>query len=105
MPASNRDAHAFGDGWIVADGEDRMAVSSPDAFLWHFGGFRYCEFNKNTAARSGETYAHLCNNAWQTNFRVWVGGDLDFQFFLRPLQPGDEPMDILSKLSRAWLLP
>ena len=105
MPASNRDTHAFGDGWIVADGEDRMAVSSPDAFLWHFGGFRYCEFNKNPPARSGETYAHLCNNAWQTNFRVWVGGDLDFQFFLRPLLPGDEPMDILSKLSRAWLLP
>jgi hypothetical protein len=105
MPASNRDAHAFGDGWIVADGEDRMAVSSPDAFLWHFGGFRYCEFNRNQNPRSGETYAHLCNNAWQTNFRVWVGGDLDFQFFLRPLQPGEEPMDILSKLSRAWLLP
>ena len=105
MPASNRDTHAFGDGWIVADGEDRMAVSSPDAFLWHFGGFRYCEFNRNPAARSGQTYAHLCNNAWQTNFRGWVGGDLDFQFFLRPLLPGDEPMDILSKLSRAWLLP
>ena len=105
VPASNRDAQAFGDGWIVADGENRMAVSSPDAFLWHFGGFRYCEFNKNTAARSGETYAHLCNNAWQTNFRVWVGGDLDFQFFLRPLEADDEPMDILSKLSRTWLLP
>jgi hypothetical protein len=103
LSASNRDEHAFGDGWIVQDGTHRLAVSSPDAYLWHFGGFRYCEFNKHPRSRTGEVYAHLLNNAWQTNFRVWTGGDLSFDFLLRPLSSDEAPQEVLTALSSLWL--
>lgn len=105
MEQGNRDMHAFGDGWILGDGSSRLAVSSPDVFLWHFGGFRHCDFNRTHGLRTGETYAHLFNNAWQTNFRIWIGGDLDYDFFLRPLDKDEDPVKALSSLSAHWLLP
>jgi len=105
LPESNRDSHAFGSGWILNDGKRRLAVSSPDVFLWHFGALRHGNFNKIQFPRTGEVYAHLFNNAWQTNFRVWLGGDLRFVFYLKVLEESEDAVSALNAMANYWLEP
>ncbi len=104
LPDANRDEHAIGAGWIVTEAAtgQRLAVSSPDVFLWHFGGLRYLNFNRQPRDRTGEVYAHLFNNAWQTNFRAWIDGDLTYRLLLRPLNPEDRPSECLQTLTTLW---
>jgi len=102
LPGSNRDGHAFGLGWMLEDGGKRLLVSSPDIFLWHFGGLWHGNFNHQEMPRTGEVYAHLFNNAWQTNFRVWIEGDMKFAFYLKSLAPEESPLPALERMAELW---
>lgn len=102
LPGGNRDAHAFGLGWMVEDGRKRLLVSSPDVFLWHFGGLWHGNFNRREMPRTGEVYAHLFNNAWQTNFRVWIEGDMSFVFYMKHLGQDEAPLPALEKMAGLW---
>jgi len=102
LPDSNRDEHSFDKGWLVEDADYRLAVSSPDIYLWHFGGIRYCDFNRSARPRTGEVYGIISSNAWETNFRVWWGGNLRCRFLLRPLSVGENPFTVFDGLAQSW---
>jgi hypothetical protein len=97
---ANRDAHSAFNGWIVKDNDRSLAVSSAEIYLWHFGEFRYCNFNRENIPRNGKVYAHLFNNLWETNFRGWIGGDLSYSIRLRDVSglDGQSELDQMSKL-------
>jgi len=102
LPDANRDEHAVVTGWILEDppAPAGLAVSSAEAFLWHFGGRRYCQWNKGDPKRSATAYAHLLNNVWNTNFRCWIGGDLNYTIRLRTC--GENPLAALRNMSELW---
>jgi len=102
LPDANRDEHPVITGWVMEDRQrpSGLAVSSAEAFLWHFGDRRYCAWNKSPANRSATAYAHLLNNVWNTNFRCWIEGDLNYTIRVRTC--GDNPLSTLRKMSELW---
>lgn len=99
---ANRDAHPVITGWLMEDGTkaSTIAVSSAEVFLWHFGERRLCWWNKAPAKRQPTAYAHLFNNLWNTNFRCWIGGDLNYTIRVR--RGSDQPLAELQQMSELW---
>lgn len=104
LPDANRDGHTCIRGWIADDGQGgpRLAVSSAELFLWHFGALRYGDFNRTNPPRTGQVYGHLLNNLWTTNFRCWIEGDLHYHLRLRCLRDDDDELTALSAMSERW---
>lgn len=102
LPDANRDAHPVITGWVLEERQDpaSLAVSSAEVFLWHFGGRRFCKWNKGPAKRAATAYAHLLNNVWNTNFRCWVGGDLDYTIRMR--SGGENQLTTLREMTALW---
>lgn len=99
---ANRDSHPVITGWMLGDRQKpgRLAVSSAELFLWHFGDRRFCRWNHAPAIRAATAYAHLFNNVWNTNFRCWLGGNLHYTCRIR--RCAADPVGELRQMSELW---
>jgi hypothetical protein len=102
LPDANRDEHPAISGWVLGEQDSSrcLAVSSAEVFLWHFGGLRYCDWNRTTSPRDSLAYAHLFNNVWNTNFRCWLGGDLSYTIRIR--RADEDHLNILRQMAEHW---
>ncbi|NQU39396.1 MAG: hypothetical protein HQ523_05540 [Lentisphaerae bacterium] len=101
-PDANRDEHPAIAGWLLrhTSAGRSLAVSSAEVFLWHFGGLRYCDWGRTTSPRTSSVYAHLFNNVWNTNFRCWLEGDLDYTIRIRRADGGG--LEALQEMTGRW---
>jgi alpha-mannosidase len=82
LPGSARDYHHVEAGLALLDGEDWLALLSPDAPLFHLQQPNTARWLDQLDVRTGHVFSNPMSNYWHTNFRPSQTGSVELTYIL-----------------------
>jgi hypothetical protein len=83
VASGNRHMHSVARGFEYKQGGDKFAVDTLDAPVVALGERMPLNFSNTQPDLSTGIHSCLFNNAWGTNYIMWLGGDMRFRYTLR----------------------
>ncbi|UCH33242.1 MAG: hypothetical protein JSV65_11730 [Armatimonadota bacterium] len=82
LPGSARDYYHVEAGLVLTDGEDWLALASPDAPLFHLQEPNTARWLETLDVRTGHVFSNPMSNYWHTNFRPSQSGWVELNYVL-----------------------